>query len=391
MILLLLLFSALPFSNADFQCPGLAKCSCTRGIKADYELSCPRNVLNNPNLMAEVQPKKFVQLQCRKSWEDLKLIEGLEIGPVEHFVLQLCPLPEISIRDVMNLGGITSIQALYIKSLGNLSNTLTRHHLQGLHEVTQLNLNYNALTALPEDLFQDMSNLTRLELTNNKLELPRTIFRPVPKLEVLELGANNLTYLEPGIFKNLTKLRLLNLWSNRLQNLTRAVFSDVPNLESLDLHSNGLVNLTPDIFADLSRIKTVNLVSNEFVAIPQQLFLGTPAIQKLHLSYNRRSLKTLPKGLLSNLTNLREVYLNNCNITYLPDDLLWGSPALLNFTIQGNLLTELPENLLRDSKELKTLDLSHNQIKMIPESFLENLEKLVKLKLNNNKLTSLSK
>lgn len=395
MLLVTLLVGALWFQSqevlSDIQCPVTTDCTCSRGMRGDYELLCPKNS-NHPKLMAMFLPNQYIQLQCMvmKEWEDLKLVSGLQIGSVNSFLMRLCPLPGISFKELMATIGIPSIKVLQVQSHGNLSDTLTSRHLEGLHDLDKLSLNMNNLTKLPEDLFKDVENLIELDLKNNNIQLPKGIFRYIPKLEVLELGSNNISYLEPGIFRNLTKLRLLNLWGNRLQNLSRSVFSDVPNLESLDLNSNGLTTLPPDVFADLIKLKQVNLNANQFQTLPQSLFRNTPQLEKIQIHNNRRTLKTLPPGFLANLTKLRELYLKDSNLSSLPEDLLWGCNSLENLTLKKNLLKQLPGKIFRDIKDVTVINLSNNQLVSLPDSLFSSLQKLKTLDLSYNKLTNIS-
>lgn len=364
-------------------------------MRGDFELLCPGSVsLQHPTLIAALLPNAYMQLQCNtvmKDWEELRLISGLELGPVNSFALRLCPLPGISFKELMATVGIPSTKSLIVQSHGNMSNTLTRRHLEGLHELTQLNLNMNALSELPQDLFSDLGNLTWLDLKNNNVILPKGIFKPLPKLDVLELGGNNITFLEPGIFRNLTKLRLLNLWGNKLQNLTRSVFSDVPNLENLDLSSNKLVTLPPDVFADLIKLKNINLYTNDFISLPQSLFRSTPLLEKVQIHSNLRALKTLPSGLFANLKHLKELNLKNCNISSLPQDLLAGCYSIENLTLQQNLLEELPQDLFKDIKDVTMINLSKNKLINLPETIFSTLTKLKILDLSHNKLQHITK
>ncbi|CAA9999202.1 unnamed protein product [Nesidiocoris tenuis] len=337
--------------------------------------------------------------------------------------------------------GVVHPQALYVQSFANYSNQLTRRHFSGLGGITELTLTNNMLTDLPEDLFMyrvifffflcllaffwsicfmvqfhpqgkfqhadfpsklcflerhfivtydSTGNLTWLNLRDNLLRLPKTIFRPVPKLDVLELGVNNLSYLEPGIFRNLTKLRLLNLWGNRLKNLTRSLFSDLNNLEALDLSSNQITTLPPDIFSDLPNLKKINLHGNNFIALPQGLFSSNPLLEKFQLNHNRVELRVIPAALLANLPKLQEVQMHHCNISSLPENLFWGSTSLSVVSLASNALTSLPPKLLKDCENLQDLDLSHNSILTVPDEFFYSQRKLTKLNLSFNLLANIT-
>lgn len=377
---------------AEFNCQYSENCTCSNGIRGDYELMCPKG-LESPKLIAQIFPGKSVQIQCSEtnSWEVLNSLYGIEIGPVSSFVLRYCPFPTISFKELLNNLKIPTINALGVLMRGNFSiSGLTRKHLEGLKDITKLYLNTNSLRDLPEDLFHDTTNITWLDLKNNHITLPKNIFRHIPKLEVLELGSNNLSYLEPGIFKNLAKLRLLNLWSNRLKNLSRALFSDIPNLENLDINSNGLTNLPPDIFADLIKLKTINLSANNFKSLPQGLFLSNPKLESVLINHNRVDLVTLPARFLANLKQIMTISIQNCKLVNLTEDFIAGSTSLINLTLEKNLLVTLSKDFFKDNNKLENINLSNNKLNFLPDGLFQSTSQLKILNLANNALLSLT-
>ncbi|KAK9505977.1 hypothetical protein O3M35_009929 [Rhynocoris fuscipes] len=391
-LILLICSTTLTFALVrGFDCSGTTNCSCSIGIRGDYELLCPQG-LQSPKIIAQVAPEQYAHIQCTETnnWEELRLLAGLKVGPIKSFILRFCPLPGISFKELLRTVGIPSTQAMQIVSHGNLSNTLTKKHLENLKDVERLNLNANSLTELPEDLFQDATNLTWLDLKNNNVQLPKNIFRNIPKLEVLELGSNNISYLEPGIFKNLSKLRLLNLWANKLKNLSRALFSDVTNLENLDLNSNGLLNLPPDIFADLTKLKNINLANNNFTSLPQGLFLSNANLEKIQIHSNRQVLYTLPSGLFANLTKLQNIYLQSNNLTSLPEDLLVGASSLISIDLTKNRLETLPADLFKDAKKLENINISYNKLTTLPNHIFKSNTELKTLNLAYNAITTVT-
>lgn len=370
-------------------------CSCARMGLTQYDLLCPRSQYphNSYALKADIEENKHVSLSCSiiKSPADLTLVSGLNVGPVESFIFKLCPLPEGSFRDLMLSMGIKQVKKLQVQLVLNFS-TIEKRHLEGLNEVTQLDLSSIGLKELQEDLFKDMSNLTWLTLINNNINhLPKGIFRYLPKLKILDLGSNNISFLEPGIFRNLSQLRLLTLWSNRIANLTRSVFSDTPNLEILDLHSNSLVTLTPDVFTDLAKLKSINILGNKLTALPKGLFSSNPSLETFTLTNNKKPLNAIPQAFLSNLKSLKEVTLSNSNITALPKDFIWGSPNINKILLSGNLLEELPEDLFRDSSEVTMIDISNNRLKMLSDSMFISTTELKTLLAHHNQLRYLSR
>lgn len=371
-------------TTADpFSCDNLSfdTCSCSGHSPTLFELICPQL-----NVQVQISLRDSVQLQCFSSDSmGFSTLSGLHVGDVERFILRLCPLPNISIRELMAKIGINKIKMLQIQSYSTLNDTLKKKHFEKLFDVTTLSLNNNGLTSLPSDIFEDMGNLTWLDMKYNYIDLPKEIFYFTPKLEVLELGMNNMTHLKPGIFKNLDHLRLLNLWSNRLTNLTRSVFSDVPNLESLDLNTNQMENIRPDLFSDLTKLKQLNLYGNNFASLPPGLLSGTYDLEEFQMHENNRSV-TLPSAFLSNLTKLKMVRLSGSKIMSLPEDIFSGSKNILTIYLNGNSLSTLSKDTFAYLESLEYLDLSVNNIDYLPGKLFYYTSNLTVLKLDYNKI-----
>lgn len=104
---------------------------------------------------------------------------------------------------------------------------------------TWLDLSFQGLTELPQELFQ-LTNLTTLYLWGNQLNsLPPELFQ-LTNLTLLDLSGNQLTTLPPELFelKNLTKLYLLG---NQLSSLPPEIVQ-LTNLTTLHLEGNPLIS-----------------------------------------------------------------------------------------------------------------------------------------------------
>ncbi|KAK6628561.1 hypothetical protein RUM43_002376 [Polyplax serrata] len=374
-----------------FECPGPYNCTCARGIAGDYELLCP-GMGQTSVLSASIMPNKYIQIQCTYAthFTDYNLLNGLKIGPVISVNFRLCPLPNLPFSDLTKAIGINSTSALLFQSYRNLSNTLERKHFKDLTNLTRLVLSSNGLTELPEDLLQDLTNLTWLDLRGNKMRVHENFFNSVPKLQTLELGNNNLTHLEPGFFRSLTRLEHLNLWKNRLKNLTREVFQHLKLLKELDVSSNDMEFLSADAFQDLSQLIRLSLSGNNFSQMPKNLFASTPNLEVLRL-YDNRQIMSIPDRFLSNLTKLKEVYLMRNNLQNISENTFWDSKAVTNLSLQSNSLKELPQEIFKDQYDLLTLDLSYNQLRHLPDHIFKSLGKLKYLRMGNNRLQNITR
>ncbi|KDR13629.1 protein toll isoform X2 [Zootermopsis nevadensis] len=375
--------------SSDNSCPVLRKCRCDKNVKGDLDLWCshvPQKVL----LHAKLVPENMLNLQCLSmTWMDYELLSGLNVGSIPLVAFTFCPLPNMSLYQMLLSVGASGVESLVFQN-GNLSDPLESSFLEGLTNLKTLILHSNGITSLPEELFQGMTALQYLDLKDNALQLPLHVFDSLSNLQTLELGGNQMTRLEVGIFRNLSRLARLNLWGNNLQNLTQDVFTGLSSLEFLDLSSNKLTSISADLFHMMPKLKEITMPGNNFTSLPHDLFTSTSSLTKLGLYNNRQQLQHIPPGLLANLTNLLEVYLNMCGITQVPGDIFWGSLAIVNISLHGNLLTTLPEELFRDTVSLRNLKLGNNQLQTLPDGVFFGLGKLEALELDHNHLTSIT-
>lgn len=63
-------------------------------------------------------------------------------------------------------------------------------------------------------------------------------------------------------------------------------------------------------------------------------------------------------------------------ITYYPEDLFSGAPALKKLSIGGNPIRSIPENLLMYLPNLETLGMGSMMLTTLPENALKNQQKL---------------
>ena len=113
--------------------------------------------------------------------------------------------------------------------------TLIASTINKLDHLIELNLEFNSLTTLEEDIFASLTQLDRLSLAGNILShLPEKLFYP------------------------LSKLRWLRLKSNILETLPDQIFSHNPQVIDLTLNDTQLQAL-PISFLNLSHLKLLNL------------------------------------------------------------------------------------------------------------------------------------
>eukprot|EP00546_Thalassionema_frauenfeldii_P001231 CAMPEP_0178932680 /NCGR_PEP_ID=MMETSP0786-20121207/22772_1 /TAXON_ID=186022 /ORGANISM="Thalassionema frauenfeldii, Strain CCMP 1798" /LENGTH=1673 /DNA_ID=CAMNT_0020610039 /DNA_START=172 /DNA_END=5190 /DNA_ORIENTATION=- len=110
-----------------------------------------------------------------------------------------------------------------------------------LPQLKKLNLSHNKLAEFPEEtMLEGLPDLTDLNMYGNKVTeiiIPRS-FKALAKLEILDLGYNEITYL-PDDLDQLKSLRILRVMNNFLERIPMRVCE--MDLKTIDVASNLVV------------------------------------------------------------------------------------------------------------------------------------------------------
>ena len=86
-------------------------------------------------------------------------------------------------------------------------------------------------------------------------------------LQILHLGTNDINNLPLGIFRNLTNLTFLSLSGNRLLTLHVKLFTELNMLQIFNLDNNDINNLQLEIFRNLTSLTFLALSGKKPVYI----------------------------------------------------------------------------------------------------------------------------
>ena len=156
---------------------------------------------------------------------------------------------------------------------------ITATDLAGITDPVQIVGNVGASINPKSGDFAGLIGLGRLDFIYNRelTTLPAGIFNELTVLSSLNLSNNALTTLPAGLFSSLTGLTSLNLLRNALTTLPAGIFTGLTGLVHIQLQDNALTTLPAGIFTGLTSLTTLDLRRNPLPAsLPKSLFADVP-------------------------------------------------------------------------------------------------------------------
>ncbi|XP_008588496.1 PREDICTED: leucine-rich repeat-containing protein 40, partial [Galeopterus variegatus] len=224
----------------------------------------------------------------------------------------------------------------------------------------------------------EQTDLTKLIISNNKLQSLTEDLRLLPALTVLDIHDNQLTSL-PSAIRELENLQKLNVSHNKLKILPEEI-TNLRNLKGLYLQHNELTCI-PEGFERLSNLEDLDLSNNRLTTVPAS-FSSLSSLVRLNLSSNQ--LKSLP-GEINRMKRLKHLDCNSNLLETIPPELA-DMESLELLYLRRNKLHFLPE--FPSCRLLKELHVSENQIEMLGAEHLKHLNSILVLDLRDNKLKS---
>ncbi|XP_051537316.1 volume-regulated anion channel subunit LRRC8A-like [Myxocyprinus asiaticus] len=194
---------------------------------------------------------KLMVLNSLKKMVNLTELELVrcDLERIPHSIFSLHNLQEIDLKD-NNLKTIEEIISF-----------------QHLHRLVCLKLWYNQIAYIPIQI-GTLTNLERLYLNRNKIEMiPAQLFF-CRKLRYLDLSHNNLTSIPPDI-GFLQNLQYFAVTANRIETLPPELFQ-CKKLRTLNLGNNCLTAL-PSRFGELTGLTQLELRGNRLEGLPVEL------------------------------------------------------------------------------------------------------------------------
>ncbi|KAG2470865.1 OMD protein, partial [Polypterus senegalus] len=277
------------------------------------------------------------------------------------------------------------IRHLYIQF--NDIETLSASAFVNATSLRDINLSNNKIRSSQVDrgLFAKMKNLAHLHLEHNYLvDIPA----PLPSsLQRLFLGFNQISKISADAFQDLVNVTMLDLCGNKL---TDSVFKGKILLKMKSLMQINLCHNKLKVMPELpASVMQLSLENNSISSIPEGYFKKIPNLMSLRLSYNK--LQDLPYNIF-NLSSLMELNLGYNQLSktffiprslehlYLNDNEFLAT--LKRIDLSGNLIEEIEDGAFSKLPLLEELSLAENRLVKIPAL----PAKLTSLNMNHNRI-----
>ncbi|KAI4881105.1 hypothetical protein NFI96_024794 [Prochilodus magdalenae] len=279
-------------------------------------------------------------------------------------------------------------------------------------ELKSLNLQGNAIKAIPGGAFNGIPNLEWIDLGKNKIPssgIDPQAFNSLIFLTRLYLDGNLLEEIPRGLPQSLQELKLND---NNLQGIGQTSIEGLSSLVTLEIEGNSLneENVNPKAFMSTKELTYLRMGKNFFRTIPQGL---PPHLQELHLEHNL--IEEISEGAFNETKNLNVVVLRHNKIdesriaplawidhrNLESIDLSYNKlhlvpsflpKSLVHLGLVGNKIERIPGYVFAHMDPgLEYLYLSFNKLDgegVEPESFLGTYKTMTELCLDNNQLTS---
>ncbi|CAC5395040.1 TLR13 [Mytilus coruscus] len=138
-----------------------------------------------------------------------------------------------------------------------------------------------------------------------------------PNTVYLELQYNYITLISDNTFENMTNLKVLDLSFNRLKLVNDQTFNGLGNLRHLNLSNNLLTGGMPNkTFQYMTGLTDLDLSFNTLERINLQTFVGLQNLQNLQLNNNnlQYNISSIPTGSFKPLESLTRLSIHHNNV-----------------------------------------------------------------------------
>ena len=158
------------------------------------------------------------------------------------------------------VAGLNSLVSLKFVCTSRVTADNSASSFLGLDSLTKIELNRVDLSAAATSVFQDLSGLTEVSLTDGGiLDLDFIASEIRGSILILDLTSNSLNEEKTDNFDGFLNVSELVLVDNLFTRLSRQIFQHMPLLDILDLSDNQIRTIATDTFYATSSIRSIRL------------------------------------------------------------------------------------------------------------------------------------
>ncbi|KAL3852399.1 hypothetical protein ACJMK2_016050 [Sinanodonta woodiana] len=251
-----------------------------------------------------------------------------------------------------------------------------------------LSLSFNQIQTIEANSFDGCDNLETLNLEYNQLSVLPSAFISLKSLTQLYVRVNTLTTLDESLMRSLgMSLTGLFLNHNQLKEWPESLHH-LQFLVSLDLSNNPISDIPSGSFrAFKDTLQTLNIGSTGITHVPEDIRELT-SLAVLDISYNPINDSGFPPGIFDSVKDtLTSLSIDNLRITKMPEDIA-TLRQLLYLSVRYNQIHYIDEDVLSNLTQLQTLVLENCGLQRIPY-VVNMLPNLGSLDLSNIPILSL--
>ena len=249
---------------------------------------------------------------------------------------------------------------------------LRRLHVDMFNDLSRLSvldLTQNEITDLPSNIFASLSRLTQLDIAGNKLKvISAALLRPLRSLINLNIGHNthvNITFDEE--FLNMTRLQKIVLNGIKLTSLNNDTFQHLRNspIAGLPMSTCSLRSISRGALLPLRNLTVLALDANPLNAsVLHDVFYGVQGAPLHELRISNTNVRVFSPTLFEGLEDntIKTAIFKNCQISAIKRGSLHNLRTVTKLDLTGNKLVIIDEHSFEDLTMLSQLTLDRNSI-----------------------------
>lgn len=273
---------------------------------------------------------------------------------------------------------------------------LSEKSFRGIESSLQtLDLSYNNLTEIPENIFDRIDSLKWLSLGHNKLILdPKKSFNGfTTTLHYLNMLGEYMGIIPMEALKDMRNVRTFAFSTFPGYYLSNEDFLGFgPAVEKLYLMNNEITSVHALAFEYVPGLKVLDLSQNAINSFDNRAFANVGGLEELRVNAGL-TLTRLPPQPMHFLANLKILDMSNNRLTFLQNDCFRKMRHLKLLNLQDNKLEKLSRHMFRGeyTPELESVHLSFNSIEEIDSQTFHDIRTLKYIYLDDNLIKKIGK